>query len=58
MGRIAGMGLGLLLVLAVGAAAANKEKIEPFQLPDQQGQETALAPSDQNTLIVFYRGDW
>ena len=62
--RMTWFAVGLVLAgLLAGMAAtvtgkAGQPRVESFRLPDQAGRPFALAPSRQNTLIYFYRGDW
>ena len=51
--------IGLLAGMAGAVAGkAGQPRVAGFELLDQAGKPFALAPSRQNTLIYFYRGDW
>ncbi len=50
---------GLLAGMAASVAGkAGQPLVESFQLLVQAGQPFEFAPSRQNTLLYFYRGDW
>lgn len=54
--------LTLLILMAglagLAVAATQPDRLDGFQLLDQNGAPAGIAPSKQATLVYFYRGDW
>ena len=62
--RLLYIALAALALLSAGAApvpaapAASLETLAETRLMDQSGRPAALASPGENTLIVYYRGEW
>ena len=60
---LAGLVLLAAMLLLAGpawgaAGAAQLEKLEAFELLDQNGRPASIAQSGKTTLVYFYRGEW